>query len=156
MTRRGAEVEGGLTELIGVDEEVNTNDYSGSVGVALGINCSGEIPQFTFYTTEDGSGTVLTPSGILLILDADPAIAVGDTAMTASERVTVIGQVWVGSGDWISDANGGSAVIQDQPIVFHALATLYFVWLHTDATDFNDAAGDNEQLELNFWFRPEA
>lgn len=153
MIRRGAEIEGGLTELIGKDEEVNTDDYGGSVAVALGAQISGEIVQFGFYTTEDGTGAVLTPSGILFILDADPAIAVGDTAMTAAERVTVLGQVWVGSGDWSSDANGGSAFVVDQPVSFHSLETLYFAWLHTDATDFNDAGGDDEVLRVNFWYR---
>jgi len=152
MGRRQDVNEGGLTELVGINEEVNTGDYSGSVGVALGDHVSGEIRQVTLYATEDGSGAVQDSAGILIILDADPAIASGDTAMTAAERVTVIGQIFVGAGDWITDANGGTAVLIDQHISFHAVSTLYFVWLHTDATDLNDAAGDDEQLEFNFWY----
>jgi hypothetical protein len=146
-------LEGGLTELVGINEEVNTDDYGGSVGVALAGTYSGEILQFTFYATEDGTGAVQDSAGVLYVLDAGPAIAAGDTAMTAAERVTVIGHVTVNAGDWVQDANGGSATITDQPVAFHSLSTLYFVWFHTDAVDLNDAAGDDEQLEFNFWYR---
>jgi len=149
-------LEGGLTELIGIDEQVDQNDYSGSVGVALAGTYSGEILSVSLYTTEDGSGAILEPAGTLFLLDADPAIASGDTAMTASERVTVVGQIEVLASDWKSDANGASANIKIQPIPFHALSTLYFVWFHEDATSFNDAAGDDEQLEFNFWYRRES
>ena len=149
-------LEGGLTELIGINEEVNTNDYGASVAVALAGTYSGEITQFIFHTTEDGDGAILIPSGLLYIFDTDPTIAVGDTAMSAAERLTLIGQVWVGSGDWKADANGASAFIVDQPVGFHSLGTLYFAWLHTDATDFNDAAGDDEVLRFNFLYRRES
>lgn len=145
--------EGGLTELVGINEEVSTDDYSASVGVALGGTYSGEILSFTFYATEDGTGAIQDSAGILYIFDADPTISSGDTSMTAAERVTVIGQVDVEAGDWVTDANGGSASIKDQPVPFHALATLYFAWFHTDAQDLNDVAGDDEQLEMNFHFR---
>ena len=152
MDRRQDILEGGLTELVGVNEEVNTGDYSGSVGVVLGNHVSGKITQVTLYATEDGAGAVQDSAGTLIILDADPAIASGDVAMTAVERVSVIGQIFVGAGDWVMDANGGTAVLIDQPIGFHAVSTLYFVWLHTDAVDLNDGAGDDEQLQFNFWY----
>lgn len=149
-------LEGGLTELVGINEEVNTDDYSASVGVALAGTYSGEILQFTFYGTEDGDGAVPVPEGTLFIFDADPSISAGDTVMTAAERVTVIGQINVLASDFKSDANGASACIVDKPIAFHSLATLYFVWFHTDATDINDAAGNDEQLEMNFHYRRES
>lgn len=145
--------EGGLTELVGTDEQVDQNDYGGSVGVALAERASGEILSFTFYSRETGSGSVQTPVGTLLILDADPATNAGDTTLTAAERQTVIGQVAVAAGDWKSDANGASACVTGTPISFHALDTLYFVWFHEDATSLNDAAGDDEILEFNFWYR---
>jgi len=146
-------LEGGLTELVGINEEVNTNDFGGSVGVALGDTYSGEILSFAFYATEDGSGAVQDSAGKLIILDADPEVSAGDTALAAAEWPTVLGIVDVGASDWVTDANGGCAFIYDQPVPFHALSTLYFVWLHTDSTDLNDAAGDDEQLEFNFWYR---
>ncbi len=145
--------EGGLTELIGVDERVDQNEYGGSVGVALPATSSGVIYDVTLYTTEDGTGAILTPNGVLYIFDADPTIAVGDAAMTAAERVTVVGQIRVASSDWIADANGASACMYWQPIPFHSLANLYFAWFHLDAVSFNDGAGDDEQLEFNFWVR---
>lgn len=149
--------EGGLTELVGINEEVNTNDYSGSVGVALAAApCSGEILSFAFYATEDGDGAIQDSAGHLFVLDADPAIASGATAMTAAEWLTVIGHVAVVTGDWKYDANGGCAFIMDNPVPFHNLSTLYFVWLHTDAQDLNDGADHDEQLEFNFWYRIEA
>ena len=148
-----AMLEGGLTELIGINEQVDQNDYGGSVAVALAGTYSGEILSFAFYSTEDGTGAVQEPAGTLLILDADPAVSAGDTAITAAERVTVLGQVEVAAADWKSDANGASAFIYNQPVPFHELATLYFVWFHEDATSFNDGAGDDEQLEFDFWYR---
>ena len=147
--------EGGLTELVGINEKVDQNDYSGSVGVTLAEPCSGEILAIALYATEDGSGGVQDSAGTLFILDADPAVTSGDTALAAAEWVTVIGRVQVATGDWSVDANGGCAYITDTVVPFHTLSTLYFVWKQTDATGLNDAAGDDEQLEFNFWYRRE-
>lgn len=146
--------ETGLTELIGIDEAVAQNQYSASVGVTLPqARTSGEILQITLYSTEAGSGAVQQPNGVLFILDADPAIAAGDAAMTAAERLTVIAQIEVETTDWKADANGASATIFTRPVAFHALSALYFVWLQEHATGFNDAAGDDELLEFNAWIR---
>lgn len=146
-------LEGGLTELIGTDEQVDQNEYGASVSVALAGTYSGEILNVTFYTTEDGSGAILTPSGTLYIFDADPTIAAGDAVMTAADRITVIAQISVGAADWKSDANGASVTVFDKPASFHSLGTLYFAWFHEDATSFNDAGGDDEVLRTNFWYR---
>lgn len=146
-------LEGGLTELVGADEQVDQNDYGGSVGVSLGGTYSGEILSFAFYATESGSGAVQDSAGRLLILDADPSLAAGATALDAAEWVTVLGMVQVESDDWITDANGGIAYVKDTPVPFHALSTLYLVWYHEDATSLNDGAGDDEVLQCNFWYR---
>jgi hypothetical protein len=148
-----AMLQGTLTELIGINEQVDTDEYGASVGVGLGGTYSGEILSITLYTTEDGTGQILTPAGLLMILDADPATTAGDSDLTAAERVTVIGQVVVEAANWRADANGASVFVFNQPVPFHALATLYFVWFHEDATSFNDAGGDDEQLQMDFWFR---
>jgi len=151
-----AMLEGGLTELVGINEQVDQNDYSGSVEVALGGTYSGEILSVAFYATEDGTGAVQDSAGILYVFDADPTISSGDTAMSAAERVTVLGKLSIGAADWDTDANGGMAYLSTQPIPFHALASLFFVWKHLDATSLNDAAGDDEQLEFNFWYKRES
>jgi hypothetical protein len=146
----------GLTELVGKDEEVNTDDYGASVAITLGdgnLPASGEFLAFAFYATEEGSGAVQDSAGTLLLLDADPAVSAGDTALTAAEWKTILGRVDVAAADWISDANGAMAYICNTPIPFHSLNTIYAVWLHTDATDLNDAAGDDEVLEFNAWYR---
>jgi len=142
----------GLTELIGINEQVDQNDYSASVEVDVspGSNpASGVIHQWMFYQTEDGSGAILSPAGTLFILDADPAVANGDTALAAAEWVTVVGTVDVLAGDWITDANGSVAVIKDQPVYFHDVDSLFFTFKLTSSTSINSAAGDDEQLEFN-------
>jgi hypothetical protein len=145
-----------LTNLVGANERVDQNDYGASVAITLGdgvLPVSGELLSFMFYSTETGTGAVQTPAGTLLLLDVDPAVAAGDTALTAAEHITILGRVDVTAGDWLSDANGGHACIVDQPIAFHSLTTLYAVWFHTDATSMNDGAGDDEALQFNAWFR---
>ena len=145
-----------LTNLIGADEQVDQSDYGASVAITLGDGVrpnSGEFLSFAFFSTETGSGAVQTPAGILLLLDADPAVAAGDTSITAAERITVLGHVKVGSSDWQSDASGGSAYIYNQPVTFHNLHTIYAVWSHQDATSFNDAGGDDEILQVKAWYR---
>lgn len=145
--------EGGLTELIGKDEQIDTDDYSGSVGVALAEEASGEVLNWTFHTSQEDAGTIHEPAGTLYVFDADPTIASGDVSMTAAERQTAIGFVTVEAADWKSDANGATASIKNQPISFHALSTLYFVWFHEDAASFNDGGTDDEVLDFNFWYR---
>ena len=152
-------LEAGITELVGINERVDQNEFGGSASIdisAINQPVSGEILSFGFYATEDGTGAIQDSAGKLLILDADPATAAGDAALTAAEWLTVIGYVDVDTGDWVTDANGGFAFIPDQPVSFHALSTLYLVWFHEDATSLNDGAGDDEQLEVNFWYRRES
>jgi len=142
----------GLTELIGINEQVDQNDYSASVDVDISPGpqpASGVIHQWMFYQTEDSGGAILSPAGTLYVLDADPAVSNGDTAITAAEWVTVLGTVDLLAADWTTDANGSVAVIKDQPVWFHALSTLYFTFKLTSATSINSAAGDDEQLEFN-------
>ena len=145
-----------LTELVGVDEQCDQNDYGASLALTLGDGVrpvSGEFLSFLFISTETGTGAIQIPLGTLLLLDADPAVAAGDTTITAAERATVIGHVKVLGADWKGDANGASAYIYNQPIAFHNLQTIYAVWFHEDATTFNSAAGDDEILQLRAWYR---
>jgi hypothetical protein len=145
----------GLTELIGKDEQVDQNEYSASVALDVGIDdlpSSGEILSLVLVSIETGSGAVLTPAGNLILLDADPEAAAGDTALSAAEWQTVLGIVTIEAADWISDT-GGAAVFKQIAIPFHHLTSLYAVWDHTDATSYNDAAGDDEELHLNLWYR---
>ena len=146
--------ETGIFELVGINEKVDQNDYSGSV-LAITFSpapVSGELLAFALYATEDGTGAVQDSAGELMIFDADPVIASGDTAITAAARITQLGRVLISAADWTTDANGGIAYICEKPIPFHNLTSLYFAWKQTDATGLNDATGDDEQLECNVWF----
>jgi hypothetical protein len=149
-------LESGITELIGINEKVDQNDYSGSVDVDVSPgpqNASGVIQQFSFYQTEDSGGAILSPAGTLYILDADPDVESGATSLDAAEWVTVIGTVDVAATDWKADAKGSIATITDNLIYFHGVASLYFTFKLTSATSVNSAAGDDEQLEFNFWYQ---
>lgn len=141
-----------LVELIGINENVANTQYGESVSVALAATHSGEILKTCLTTTEDGAGSILTPAGTLFILDATTANAVGATTITAAERLTILARITYAAADWQSDVNGGTncKVIADG---FHANGTLHALWFHEDATAFNDVAGDDEQLELAFWYR---
>lgn len=148
-------LEGGLTELIGVNEQVDQNKFAASIGVALGGTYSGEIVQITLISRQ--AGTPLAPQGTLYLLDADPASAVNDAALTAAEYLTVIARVNVEAADWQGDAAGKIAQpVLGVPIAFHALANLYWVFQLRSATSYNDGAGDDEDLNLNFWYRRES
>lgn len=148
--------ESGVTELIGADEQVDASEYSGSVAVTLKSQARyGYIEQVTFISRETGTGSVQTPAGTLYIFDANPAIASGDTALAllGAEHQTVIGMVTIVAGDWQYDTSGAVAhIITSMP--FHPLSILYYSWrLAAGATSLNDAAGDNEILEFNCWYR---
>jgi hypothetical protein len=151
-------VETGVTELIGEDEAVAQNQYGGSIGVALATTASGTIEQITLINRENGDGAILKPSGVLYVLDADPAVAAADAAITAAEWLTVIGKFPISAADWgAGDATGASAQpVLGLPMAFHSLANLYFVWFHTSAVGFNDNAAHNETLHFNAWYRRES
>lgn len=140
----------GVTELIGVDEQVDQNDFCASLSVT--IDGSGYFNSFAFYTTEDDSGGIRTPTGKLFLFDADPSVPNGATTLGAAVYPTIIGSVDLASGDWQhNDANGAIAVVYDQ-IPFHHVSDLYFSFKLTSATSFNDGATDDEQLRFNAWY----
>jgi hypothetical protein len=145
-----AVLETGLVELVGTDEQVDQNDYGGSVAVALGGTYSGEILAATFVST---GGDEIQAQGRLLILDADPAVAVGDTALSAAEHGTIVGIIGIGSSDTYHADAGGASIHKTVSIPFHALSSLYLVWFLTSATSINSDAGDNEVFSVNLWYR---
>ena len=64
-----------LIELIGVDEQVDQNDYGAHV--SADFEGSGEILSACFMSTEDGTGDVWEPSGQLMIFNAAVTVAAG-------------------------------------------------------------------------------
>jgi hypothetical protein len=147
--------ETGEQNLIGINNQIDQYDFSPTVDLAIGIDdlpVSGEFLSLVLTATEHGSGAVLTPAGTLVLFDTDPNTTSGDTALTSDEWRSAIGSVEIAAADWISDANGAHCFKQIA-IPFHALTAVYAVWYHEDATSFNDAAGDDEALRCNLWYR---
>ena len=143
-------VELGVTELIGINEAVSASQYSASVAVTL--SGMGQMVKVCLVATEDDSGAVFTPAGDLMVFDADPAIATDDADITNAERLTVLAVMTFLGADWQSDANGA---INCQAVteVYHT-PSLFVVWHSaTGETQWNSAAGDDEQLEVNIWYR---
>lgn len=151
-------LEGGLTELIDKDDAaIAAGTYSDSVGVALAGTYSGEVLQVCLYVSELAGGSVAdaTNSGNIFIFDADPSITAADTDMAAAaaDHKLAIGYLPVLASDWKEDSNGGMVCVST-PVAFHAVGTLYFVWESAaGATSINSAAGDDEEMHLNFWYR---
>ena len=150
--------ETGVLELVGADERVDQNELGAEVSFTLpGVQpASGILLAFTFFGTETGTGAIPHPAGQLLIFDADPGLTAGDdgSGVSAAELKTLIAVLDVADGDWTAEDNGAFAHKSNfEPIPFHAVQTLYFVWRHTDATNLNDAAADDEVLEVNVWYQ---
>ncbi len=141
-------------ELIGVNEQVAADEYSGSINFFFNGN-SGIITKLCLYATEDGSGTVFTPTGTLYIWNIDPNITAGDADITAIERLNIVNQYTVVAADWDADANGASTckLIDD---VF--VNTFFFAaWRSaTGEVEWNSAVGDDEQLQFLMWSRTDS
>lgn len=150
-------LESALYELIDKDDtEVSTNDYTNTVDIDIadasgGRAVSGEIQSILLVASEQGSGAIRANAGVLFFFDSDPNTSAGDTVIDAAERKTILGQVALASGDWDSDASGGS-VVKIVAIPFHGLSTIYAVFRNT-GTAFNDGAGDDEELHLQIHYR---
>lgn len=150
-------IESAMYELIDKDDtEVSTDDYSSTVdidvsGASGGKAVSGEIQSILLVASELGTGAVRANTGIVYFFDSDPNTTSGDTAITAAERKTIVGQVDVASTNWDDDASGGS-IVEIVAIPFHALKTIYCVFRNS-GTAFNDAAGDDEELHIQIHYR---
>ena len=148
----------GVTELVGKDEALTQNTLGAEVAITLanitGVPVSGEFLSFIFYATEEGSGAVQDSAGELLIFTSAPSITAGNDGsnVSAAEWQTCIGRIKVSASDWTTEDNGAVAYICDKPVPFHDVSTLYLVWYHTDATSLNDAAGDDEVLDVDAWY----
>ena len=142
----------GITELIGINEQVSASQYGATVSVTLAG--PGEIVKVCLVATEDdagGGGVVFTPAGDLILFDADPATSTDDATITNAERLTILAIMTFAATNFKSDANGAMNC-QFTSEVFH-VSTMFATWHSaTGETQWNSAAGDDEQLEFNMWF----
>lgn len=146
-----------LVELVGIDEQLAASAYCGSVEIPIDVNgqASGEILSVALIARESGSGAVLASQGKLYLFDADPAIALGATALAAdgAEHRTIVGVQAFATADWVTDTNGAVAFKQ----VAWPFARRKSLWaaffLNAAETTINSAAGDDEILELRLHWR---
>lgn len=150
-----------LLEIIGKDETVAQNQYSADVALTIvpaNGYTSGEILQVQLLTREDDAGAggvILTPAGKLLFFSASPGLTASNTSLaTAAIWETLIGMISVEAADWHTDAKGGGACLNLQPIGFPAgLTSIYIAFFLESATGFNSAAGDDEKLSAYVVYR---
>lgn len=149
-------LEAGMTEIIGEDEQVAQNQFAASAEVALAQtrHRQGVIRSVGFYF--NAPAPAISPAGELLFLDADPAVAAADTDLLEAEWLTMFGNVPLANADVIKDATatGGIALYHDLYIPFHMMGSIWLVFKLTSATQYNSAGGDNETLDVNFWYEP--
>lgn len=147
--------EGGIVELIGINEKVDQNDFSEDVILALGASMSGEIIGVTLYMNEAGAtGAVIAETGAIYFFDADPGIASGDTAFPSEAAAQkAIGAVSIAATDWHPAVGSDLVCTKAVAIPFHAVENLFAVYFHTGATSYNDGADDDELLNVNIWIR---
>lgn len=151
--------ESGVTEIVGINEQIDQNDYSKSVEIPLTV--SGARPQSGFVigvvlvSTEDGSGAVMVPACELYFFDSDPTVAAGATSITAADWVKCIGKIDIAAADWNADATGAvvSKSAAEVMLAFHEVNSLFVVMKNIDATAINSAAGDDEQIEFNVLYQ---
>ena len=142
----------GITELIGINEQVTASQYGATVSITL--EAPGEIIKVCLVATEDdagGGGVVFTPAGDLILFDADPAISADDATITNAERLTIVAIMTFAAAQYQSDANGAMNC-QPTTEIFHT--SLMFATWHsaTGETQWNSAGADDEQLEFNMWY----
>ena len=152
--------ETGTLELIGKDEAVAVNDWCVEASFTLPVpDSNGQVLGITLNTRKDdatgGTGTILLPSGRLMVFDSAPSITVGDAALASGVHETVLGSVAIANGDWYTDTMG-SIVTKETLIPFYSLKTLYFAFYYTLATGMNSAAGDDEIMEMTAQIELEA
>jgi len=151
-------VETGVLELVGANEQVDQNEFGAAVSYDLiaARPMAGALLAVTLLSSEAGTGAIQTPAGQLLVFDADPGHSAGDdgSGISAAEWQGLIAAIDVQAVDWTAEDNGAFCNLRNfEPIPFHRLSTLYFVWRHTDAISLNDAAGDDEVLSVNVWLQ---
>lgn len=146
----------GVTELITIDQQIAQYDWIAVVTATLATTHSGEILAVALYATEDDGGEIITEAGTLVIADASLLTSAGDANLGAAVWPTILGVIDVASTDWFEEnatQAGAVAYIIDTPIPFHEVSSLRLSFYHEGATTWNSAAGDDEQLEVNIWYR---
>ena len=143
----------GPTELVGINEQMAQFEYSDATEIALGCTCSGEFLGLTGIF----SGT-LTEAATFLVFASDPSISLGDANMPTASWPLVIIKYDVAAGDWHEEDSGGTGAMfySVQPGAFDELTSVWIVVYWEGGTTVNSLAGDNEKIDVGFWFRQDS
>ncbi len=146
--------EHGLAEIIGVDEAVAASQYAASLAVTF-YGATNTMDKLCLYLQADvgATGVIYTPTGTVLIFDNDPGVGLGDTTLTGPEHETIVTKIEVVAADWHVDTNGGTACYTDLGDVTHDAASFLTYFSAAGEATWNAGAGDQEQLNFNFWYR---
>lgn len=140
-----------LLTLVGEDDDVGNSEYGASVYLPLSaVPRGGEIISVNLFST---GGDIQEVGGVLFILSADPETSAGDTALSAAERVTILGQVEVAAADWQSDTNGANWYASTAVPVPAGVNGVYLVWQMGSSSQMNSDAGDDEVLQVVVFLR---
>lgn len=138
--------------VIADDDQVDQNEWSDAVAVALGATVSGWITAIQIIQTETGSGAILSDLAFEVFLFAsDPSLSAGASTLTAAQDAVRIpgGRVVIENDDIEVYADHAIAdIVLEKPIAFASLSTIYAAIKSTGATSINSDAGDNEVVTV--------
>jgi hypothetical protein len=141
-------------ELIGIDEQVDQNEFSEDQSFTLNANGGIIYGARAVMAFSGTTGASIREAGWVYLFDADPGLSVGDTALaSAAVARTCFGGFALAAADWSPVAGAFNIQTVELQIPFHGVATAYAAYFHEGATSFNDGANDDEILELSLWYR---
>ena len=157
MSMTDRPIETALYTIIGADDAVGINQFSGTVDIDIGQTygdtqvriVAGEIQSILLVSS--AAAAPIEPTGWLFFMDADPATGVGDAALALVDRQALIAQVEIVAADWDSDATAASAY-KVVALPFHDVRYLYTVF-RNEGLHINDAGGDDEVICVKLWYR---
>lgn len=145
----------GPTELIGKDEQVDTNEFGAEVSIAIGASGQGVSGEILNVLLISSGGDKLAETGRLCFFESQPTVTIALGDMTLAQAKLLIGYVEVAAADWKSQ--GGTPTVKtaffSPAIAFQSIESLWMAYLHTGATQWNSAGGDNEVLDVNVRYR---
>lgn len=147
-----AVIEQGVIELVGINETLLISGYSDEVEVILATPSSGEILKVCLIATEDATGAILKSTGTLFFFKSDPTVILDAPLLDPADWPLIFAHIPVLTEDWISETSGGIACFV-RADSFPVLSSFFLVWFHTLGTSINSLTGDDEQLEVNIWYR---
>jgi|TARA_Y100000310_G_C20673169_1_gene811407 hypothetical protein len=148
------------TELVGINEaQVDQHELGSTKTLSVAdVQVSGEIIGVTLISSEDGTGAILKQAADIIISRSGVGFSAGDGIFTIAAANASDGFISVLAGDWMASMNGtdtaGMAhVVTAFPFRTDSSGNLYATFVNRGAVPINSDAGDDEQVEANFFIR---